>query len=192
MDGKSPSSGDILRSLEPAIDRVENLLRKAAGGQGGAQFAFAIRSVGLLRTLLQKIIDQVADQDLAERAIVYYVVAERCSRFLDRSVDAVFPAVLRLCGESDANLTGSVPSPDPEIVSLLEKFVLRVDVTYSFKGERAEREVLVLLHDAHERQIREQKVTEDMPWEQLPEDVRERFVRDSHQPVAFTLYQGGK
>jgi hypothetical protein len=192
MDGKSPSSGDILRSLEPAIDRIENLLRKAAGGQGGAQFAFAIRSVGLLRTLLQKIIDQVADQDLAERATVYYVVAERCAGFLDRSVDAVFPAVLRLCGESDANLTGSVPSPDPEIVSLLEKFVLRVDVTYSFKGERAEREVLVLLHDARERQIREQKVTEDMPWEQLPEDVRERFVRDSHQPVAFTLYQGGK
>jgi hypothetical protein len=188
---KSPSSEDILRRLEEPIKRVEDALRSAlSGGESDAQLAFALRLVGLLRRFLQTIIEKVADQDLAERDAVYRVVTERCAEFLDRPADQVYPVVLRLCGETDANLTDGLPVADPGIVSSLGQVLLQVTVTYSRKGEGAERTVLVLLHDTHERQVREQKVMEEMPWEKIPEDVREEFVRDGQKPVTFTLYPG--
>lgn len=192
-DKKIPSSEDILRSLEPHIDQVERVLRTAlSGAQSDTQLALALRSVGLLRTFLRKIIDRVADQDLAERAAVYFLIAERCAGFLGRPTNQVYPAVLRLCGEADANLTDGVPVPDPEVISALEKVLLQLVVTYSAKGERAERTVLVLLHDVPERQVREQKIMEEIPWEKIPEDVREKFIRDGQHPVTFTLYQRGQ
>lgn len=188
---KSPSSEDILRSLEQPIKKVEDTLRSAlSGGKSDAQLAFALRLVALLRRFLQTIIEKVADQDLAERDAVYRVVTERCAGFLDRHEDQVYPAVLRLCGETDAKLTDGLPVPDPAIVSSLGQVLLQVTVTYSRKGEGAERTVLVLLHDTHERQVREQKVMEEMSWEKIPEDVREQFLRDDHKPVIFTLYPG--
>jgi hypothetical protein len=187
---KSASSEDILRSLEQPIRRVEDTLRSALSGKSDAQLAFALRLVGLLRRFLQTIIEKVADQDLAERDAVYRVVTERCAGFLDCPADQVYPAVLRLCGETDANLTDGLPVPDPGIVSSLEQVLLQVTVTYSRKGEGAERSVLVFLHDAHERQVREQEIMEEMSWETIPEDVREKFVRDGQKPVTFTLYPG--
>jgi hypothetical protein len=190
MDGKSPSSEDILRKLESAIDKAENSLR--AGGQSDVQFALALRSIGLLRSFLHKIMERIGDQDLAERAAVYGVITEKCAGFLDRPQDLVYPAVIRLCAESDTDMTDGLPTPDPEIMSSLEKVLLQVAVTYSRKGEGAERTVLVLLHDLSERQVREQKVMIEMPWENVPEDVRERFVRDGKRPVTFTLYPGGE
>lgn len=190
-DTKSPSSEDILRSLEQPIKRVEDALRSAlSGGENDAQLAFALRLVGLLRRFLQTIIEKVADQDLAERDAVYRVVAESCAGFLNRPADQVYPVMLRLCGETDANLTDGLPVPDPGIVSSLGQVLLQVTVTYSRKGEGAERTVLVLLHDTHERQVREQKIMEEMPWEKIPEDVREEFVRYGQKPVTFTLYPG--
>ena len=192
-DRRIPSSEDILRSLEPHIDRVEKTLRTAlSGAQGDTQLALALRSVGLLHGFLRKIIDRVADQDLAERAAVYCLVANRCARFLDRPTDLIYPAVLKLCGEADANLTDGVPVPDPEVISALEKVLLQVTATYSAKGECAERTVLVLLHDVPERQVREQKIMEEIAWEKIPEDVREQFIRGSQNPVTFTLYQRGQ
>jgi hypothetical protein len=190
MDSSSPSSEDILRKLESAIDKAEGSLR--AGGQGDAQFALALRSLSLLRSFLHKMIERVADQDLAERAAVYSVITERCARFLEQPPDLVYPAVLRLCAESDINMTDGLPTPEPEIISSMEKVLLQVEVTYSPKGERAERTLVLLLHDARERQVREQKVMTEMPWENVPEDVRERFVRDGKRPVTFTLYRGGQ
>jgi hypothetical protein len=193
-EGKTiPSSEDIFRSLEPQIDRLEKTLRAALSDtQNDAQLALALGFAGLLRTFLHKIIDSVADQDLAERAAVYRVVSERCADFLGRPADQVYPAVLRLCGEADASLTDAMPEPDPGVISSLESVLLQVTVTYSPRDERAERAVLVLLHDVHERQVREQKVMEEMPWEKIPEDVREKFIRDGQHPVTFTLYQRGR
>lgn len=190
---KSRSSEDILRSLEPAIQRVEDTLRRAlSGGQSDAQLALALRSIDRLRSFLHKIIEQVADRDLAERAAVYGLVTERCTEFLNCPADLVYPAVLRLCAESDSKLTDGLPAPDPKIVSALEQVLLQVTVTYSLEGQRGQRTALVLLHDVHERQVREHKVVEEMPWENIPDDVRERFLRDGRQPVTFTLYPGGK
>jgi hypothetical protein len=192
-DRKIPSSEDILRSLEPHIDRAERSLRTAlSGAEGDTQLALALRSVGLLRTFLRKIIERVADQDLAERAAVYFLVADRCAGFLGLPTDQVYPAVLSLCGEADASLTDGVPVPVPEVISALANVLLQVTVTYSVKGERAKRAVVVLLHDVPEQQVREQKIMEEIPWEKIPEDVREKFIRDGKRPVTFTLYQKGQ
>jgi Domain of unknown function (DUF397) len=83
-------------------------------------------------------------------------------------------------------------SPAPVLLQEAAMAQLQVTVTYSLKGEHAERTVLVLLHDVHERQVREQKVMGEIPWEKIPEDVREKFLRDGQHPVAFTLYPVGR
>ena len=97
MDGRSPSSEDILRRLESAIDKAEDALR--AGRQSDDQLVFALCSTSLLRSFLHKIIERVADLDLAERAAVYSLITEACARFLGFSPDLVYPAVLRLCAK---------------------------------------------------------------------------------------------
>lgn len=185
-----PIPGDTLRSLEPAIQRAEDALRSAlASGQVDPSLVLALRGVAVLRGLLEKLIQQVANQDLAERVAVYQLVTERCATALGRPVDLVYPAVLSVCGESDATLTEHLPAPDPEVVAALADVLIHVKVTYALKGgDRAARTVLVFLHDARERQVREQMVEEELPWEQTPEDVREKFLRDGQQPVVFNLY----
>ena len=191
MGNRSPSSEEILRSLEPAIDRVEHTLQAARSrGQSDAQIALGIRAVGLLRGFLDKLIKQIGDQDLAERVTVYRLVAERCAGFLEQPLEAVFPAVLSLLAESDINLTESMPAPAPEVVSSLRQILLRVTVTYAVKdgGDLGERTVVVLLHEVQSRQVREYKMAQEMPWENMPEDVREQFLRNNQRPVAFTLY----
>ena len=189
----SPSSEDILRRyVEPAIKEAEDALREAMSKfQGDLRLALAFRSMGLLRTSLDKIIQRVADQDAVEREAVYRVVTERCAVFLNRPGDLVYPVVLRLCGESEEKLLDGVAAPDPGVLASLRQVLLRVTVTYTVKvGERAERTVIVFLHDADERKVHEHNFTAELPWEDLPEDVRERVIRDGQRSVMFTLYPG--
>jgi hypothetical protein len=48
--------------------------------------------------------------------------------------------------------------------------------------------VLLFLHDKGEQQVREQKDITELPWEEVPEDVREMSIRDGQRTVVFTLY----
>jgi hypothetical protein len=185
-----PSSETILRRLEPAIKQVEDNLRSAlAEKQGDAGLSLALSSVGLLHGFLEKIIERVANQDIVERAAVYSLVTEHCAVFINRPFGLVYPAVLALCEETDPNLLDGVDEPEPGIVDSLRSALLKVSVTYELKvGDRAERCVQLYLHEAVERQVREQKDITELPWEEIPEDVREMSIRDGQGTVVFTLY----
>lgn len=190
MPGTTPSSETILRRLEPAIKQVEDHLRSAlANNQGNARLSLALSSMGLFRGFLEKIIQRVANQDVVERAAVYSLVTERCAVFINRPFGLVYPAVLALCEETDPDLLDGTGEPEPDILGSLRSVLLKVSVTYELKvGDRAERVVQLYLHDAVERQVLEQKDIIELPWEEIPEDVREMSIRDGQRTVAFTLY----
>jgi hypothetical protein len=176
--------------LEPAIKQVEDHLRNAlANNQGDTRLSLALSSMGMLRGFLEKIIERVADQDVVERAAVYALVAERCAVFINRPYGLVYPAVLALCEEPGSALLDGLDEPEPDILASLRLAVLKVSVTYELKaGDRAERSVLLFLHDKGEQQVREQKDITELPWEEVPEDVREMSIRDGQRTVVFTLY----
>jgi hypothetical protein len=190
MARTTPSSETILRRLEPAIKQVEDNLRNAlANNQRDARLSLALSSMGLFHGFLEKIIERVANQDVVERAAVYSLVTERCAIFINRPFGLVYPAVLSLCEESDPDLLDGVDEPEPDILDSLRLALLKVSVTYELKvGDWAERSVQLYLHDTAERQVREQKDATKLPWEEVPEDVREMSIRDGQHTVVFTLY----
>lgn len=186
----TPSSEAILRRLEPAIRQVEDSLRNAlANNRDDRRLSLALSSMNLLRGFLEKIIERVANQEVVERTAVYMLVAERCAVFINRPWGLVYSAVLALCEETDPDLLDGVDKPEPDILDALRRALLKVSVTYEVKvGEFAQRAVQLYLHDTGGHQVVEKKDITELPWEEVPEDVREMSIRDGRQTVGFTLY----
>ena len=147
--------------------------------------------MGLLHRILEKIIERIANQDIVERAAVYFLITERCAEFMNRPFGLLYPAVLALCEEADPDLLDGVAKRERDILESLRLVLLKVSVTYELKmGERGERSVQLYLHDRGEHQVLEQKDITALSWEEVPEDVREMAIRDGQHTVVFTLFPG--
>jgi hypothetical protein len=194
MAKTTPSSEEILRRVEQEIKGVEDRLREAlANDKINPRLSLALGSIAGLRSLLSKIIDRAANQDVVERITVYRIIADRCAEFLRLPLDLVYPAVLALCGEDDADLLDGVGQPDQEVLSSLERVLLKASVTYDElevgkpAGKRA---VKLFLFDVNTKLAHERENIAELPWEDLPEDVREMVLRGNKRTVVFTLFPG--
>ena len=186
------SSEDVIRgNLAPAIGRAEMALKAMqSDSPGDPSIAVALISTALLRRFIDKVADRAADQEAIARASVYLLVAEGAAAFLNRPADLVYPAVLALCGESDQSLIGALPRPDPEVLAAVESALLKVTATYDVAAPDSpgRRTVVAYLHAKTSGSVREQKSETKLPWEELPEDVREHILRTGARTVSFTLY----
>lgn len=189
-----PSHGgeEILRRhFEPAIKAAETALDIALStAPGDPSLIIARASVGLLERFIDKLIERIVNLDITERVAVYQLVASDCATFLNYSEDLIYPAVLELCGEQDADVMSAFPVPKPKMLAILRDALLQVTVTYTVKaGDQGERAIQVLLHDAREQEVREKKSLTRLPWEQMPEDVRDQAIREGQRVVTFILYR---
>jgi hypothetical protein len=192
MAKTTPSSEEILRRVEQEIKGAEDRLREAlAYDKINPRLSLVLGSIVGLRSLLGKVIDGAADQDVVERIAVYRIIADRCAEFLRLPLDLVYPAVLALCGEGDADLLGGAGEPDQEVLSSLGRVLLKASVTYEElevgkpAGKRA---VKLFLFDVNTKLAHERQNVTELPWEGLPEDVREMVLRGGQRTVVFTLF----
>ena len=193
MGNSSVGADEILRRhVEPALKAAEAALEAAqAASPGDPGLAMALVSTGLLQRFVEKTIERIIGQETAERVAVYQVVAREGGRFLSMPVEAVFPSVLRLCGEQDESLKDDFPVSDTSVIGALRAALLRVTVTYKPQvGEGAERTINIFLLDSRERQVREVESKAVLAWTDVPVDVREQAIRHGQRTVSFTLYSG--
>lgn len=183
-----PSTEVIFRKhLASAVTRLEHGLKAAAPSHAGV--VAALISATVIRYLVHRVADRVAAQESLARAEVYLTVAADCAEFMDEPASRVYAGVLALCGESDANLTRAVSTPDPGIIDALRRILLKVAATYHVTvGQQGKRAVLVYIYDDATEKVREHLSTTDLPWDETPEDVRDLAIRHGERTVSFTIY----
>jgi hypothetical protein len=178
--------------VEQEIRGVEDRLREAlANDKVNPRLSLALTAIVGLRSVLGKIIDRVGNQEVLEKVTVYRIIADSCAEFLRLPIERVYPAVLALCGEDNADVLEGVGKPDQEVLSSLGRVLLKASVTYDDlevgkpAGKRA---VKLYLFDINTEQAHERDNITELPWEDLPEDVREMVLRSNQRAVAFTLF----
>ncbi|EIV90796.1 hypothetical protein [Frankia sp. QA3] len=198
MTDRPVSSSDILLAVLPQLDRAELLLKqlRTSGRKEEAALRVALFGVDRLRQVLDSVVRQIDDDDLAEQIAVYELIADQCAQITGHDVRSVYPALLRLFGEEDPVITANLEEPVPAVVTALRAAVVRVTATYSGQGnrgrdQRGER-VVEIFFGAGPAGVRSRRVVEELPWEKLPEQVRERILGHGEPNVVFVLYPGAK
>jgi hypothetical protein len=192
MAKTTPSSEEILRRVEQEIRAAEDRLREAiANDKVNPRLSLALGPIAGVRSLLGKIIDHAANQDVVERVAVYQIITDSCAEFLRLPPVRVYPAVLALCGEDDVDLLRSAGEPDQEVRSSLGRALLKASVTYNdldIGKPAGKRAVKLYLFDLNTKLAHEREIITELPWDDLPEDVREMVLRTDQRTVAFTLF----
>jgi hypothetical protein len=187
-----PSTEVIFRKhVASAVDRLAHGLKIAAPSHVG--IVPVLISTIVARYLIDKVADRVAAQESLARAEVYLAVTADCAEFLGQPADRVYAGVLALCGESDPNLTGAIPAPDPGIVDALRRILLKVTVTYHVTvAQQGQRAVRSYLYDEATGKVREHLSTISLPWDEMPEDVRDLAIQHGERTMSFTVYPIGE
>ena len=129
----------------------------------------------------------VADPDITNRSEVYAHVATFLSERLGGAVAEVRDAVHRLCGEEEKDILAEGKMCDAALVEHIKQLLLVVLVQYQLTGTQQAKRVVVIRFLADGRPA-ERSVTEVIPWEGLPGDVRSERLRHAVSKMEFQLY----
>ena len=72
---------------------------------------------------------------------------------------------------------------------ILLKVTATYDVTVAQQGQRAVRSYL---YDEATGKVREHLSTISLPWDEMPEDVRDLAIQHGERTVSFTVYPTGE
>jgi len=153
--------------------------------------AAAICAVELLKRLLDNPAAGLADEEMAEIALVYQTAAERVAPLIGRPIDEVLPALIELCDDETARpLIRGLPPSGPELLALLRRSLLWMTVTYQVPAGEPSRRVVEILFDqtGTHRNIRKFSDVTELRWKDVPADVRQRALAKRQQAVRFRLY----
>jgi hypothetical protein len=129
----------------------------------------------------------VADPDIANRLEVYaHVAASLCGR-VGGAIAEVRDAVHRLCGEDDAAILAEGTPCGAALAEQIEAVLLGIGVEYQLINSRQATRITVIGFLA-DGQRTERSITEVIPWESLPGDVRDQRLRHGASQVVFQLY----
>ena len=118
------------------------------------------------------------EQDAAERAAVYAIVAAELAPVVRASTAAVSRALMHLCGESPA--LGE--DPDKLVVAAVRRVVVRVTVTYGPDARELE-----LWTEAGRSGLLRKQIRHPIDWDYVPSDVRVRRLQHGEHTVTFQL-----
>jgi len=146
----------------------------------------------LLRVLLAvvgKILQHVGDGEAEEEAGVYRILAEHLARELERPEAAVFRGVVDLCaGPGPHALTASLPPVDQRIATDLRTSVLQITVRYDAPKTGPVTRTVKVLYSGDQRGVKARQAQSEISRDDLPPDVRERFLREGVHEATFQLY----
>ncbi|MGQ0777967.1 MAG: hypothetical protein ACT4NY_26750 [Pseudonocardiales bacterium] len=146
----------------------------------------------LLRVLLAvtgKMLRYVGDGEAEEEAAVYRILAEHLAHELELPEAAVFRGIVDLCaGPGPHPLTASLPPVDQRILTDLCTSVLQITVRYDAPKTGPVTRTVTLLYGGDQRGVKARQVQSEILRDDLPPDVRERFLREDAHEVTFQLY----
>ncbi|MGH3938954.1 MAG: hypothetical protein ACRDTG_10025 [Pseudonocardiaceae bacterium] len=129
----------------------------------------------------------IGDGEAEEEAAVYGILTEHLARELELPEAAVFRAVVDLCAGPHAPTAG-LPPVDHRIATGLRTSILQITVRYDAPRARPVTRTVRLHYGGDQRCVTAFQVQSEMSRDDLPSDVRERFLREGVHEATFQLY----
>ena len=174
--------------LRSAQDTLERALRTAP--QRGDATADVIARFGLLLAI--EAIERVRanlDDDLDDEWAVYSVVAACVAQDLRLPEPVVLRAVVDLCGVvGHEKLIALLPPADAAVIKAVGDWLLRVTVHYSMPKAGPVNRTVHLYFGADERGVKSRELRDVISRDVVPDDIRERAIRDGLQETTFQIF----
>lgn len=182
---------------DAVLPKVRQLLEQAArqfesvSGNPPRNLANSTVKYGVLTVLavVDEMLQHVGDGETEEEAAVYSILAEHLARELYLPEATVFRAVIDLCAGPDPHvLTASLPPVDPRIAADLRALIVQIMVCYEAPKTGPVTRMVKLLYGGDQRGVKERRIQSEISRDDLPSEVRERFLREGTREATFQLY----
>ncbi|MEU7882983.1 hypothetical protein [Microbispora bryophytorum] len=153
--------------------------------------AAAAFTITLLIRLLDDPASDLPDEEMAEVALVYQIVAERVAPLVGRQIDEVLPALIELCDDERARpLIRGLRASSAELLAHLRTSLLWITVTYEMPSREPSRRLIEIVYDVTGTRANMRKISDvtELQWEDVPADVRRRALANREQAIRFRLY----
>jgi hypothetical protein len=190
------SDTTVEEAVRTAREMIQKALRemadKAVLPQPGVNRGLVGRIV--LREILKMmdvVIAALESPPESDSVVVYGILAEECEPILGLPSSEIFSALVEMCGEShSSSVRSGLPEPKATVIEALRRELVAVTVEYRAKlGVRGER-IIEVLYGADREKVRRKRITQDIAWDDIPEEVRARIIRQGHDAVTLTLPVG--
>lgn len=159
------------------------------GGTSNGVNSVTKYGVRVVLAVVDKMLRNVGDGEAEEEVAVYRILAEHLACELELPEAEVFRAVVDLCaGPGSHPLTASLPPVDQRIATDLRTSILQITVRYDAPKARPVKRTIKLLYGGDQWGVKARQVQSEISRDDLPSDVRERFLRDGAHEVTFQLY----
>ena len=144
----------------------------------------------LAENLPELFADRETNIDLQEKRKVYLIIAKFLRDNFQKPLPVSLGATHILCDEPEPRLLldGVLDDETQQLVKFAKEVILTIKVLYEPRPNRfynRQIEILWLKND----QPKAVKVEEEVPWDYLSTDVREKHLRSGADTLLFKLYQ---
>ena len=123
---------------------------------------------------------------------IYESIADALEKYTDLNRNKVVASIVHLC-DDDESLKQKFEI-DEHIHAILESLLIKINIAFSLYEDKpnlwlSKIEIYVLLPD---KQLKMIKIEKDLRWENLPDDVREKIIRENLSEIKGTMYSKSK
>lgn len=189
---KADNAADtFLTTVRELLEQVIRQFDSAPGDQTRHRVRNSVVKHSLLAvlTVVDQMLQHVGDDEAEEEAAVYSILAEQLAGELQLPEEAVFRAIIDLCAGPDPHaLTASLPPVDPRIATDLRASIVQITVRYEAPKTGSVTRTVKLFYGGDQRGVKARQVQSVISRDDLPSDVRERFLREGAREATFQLY----
>jgi hypothetical protein len=181
----------VLTAVRQQLEQVIRQFDSVPGNQTRRRVANSAVRYSLLSVLalIDQMLQHVGDGEAEEEAAVYSILAAHLARELRLPEAAVFRAVIDLCAGPDPHaLTAGLPPVDPRIATDLRASIVQIMVRYEAPKTGSVTRTVKLLYGGDQRGVKARQVQSEISRDDLPSDVRGRFLREGDREATFQLY----
>ncbi|MFF7266375.1 hypothetical protein ACFZCL_39760 [Streptomyces sp. NPDC008159] len=186
----------VEKSLRSAREMIEKALREMAdravlpksGADRGLVGRIVLRQV---LKMMDVVITALESPPESDSVVVYGILAEECEPILGLPSSEIFSALVEICGEPHGSpVQSGLPEPKPTVIEALRRELVAVTVEYRAQlGARGVR-IIEVLYGADREKVRRKRITQDIAWDDIPEEARARIIREGDDAVTLTLPVG--
>ncbi len=144
----------------------------------------------LAESLPELFADSETDIDLREKRQVYLIIAKFLRDNYKKPLPVCLGAAHILCDEADPRLLldGVLDDETKQLATSAKEAILTIKVLYEPLPTRSYNRLIEILWLKNDKPTAV-KVEEEVPWDYLPPDVREKRLTSGTDPLTYKLYQ---
>jgi hypothetical protein len=185
VDDRGPAGADTAaHTLRGALDKF--IADRSLPSSG--RMSLAIGLAQQLAQVVDRILSMDDDPDRVERQTVYRQLADNLTGDVDIPAPQLIDVLAALCGDHEDTGESDAAADTQSVGKVTDKLV-RLTVTYTPNLNGPSKRTIEVALATSSRGLTIRKLQSQLPWEDLPNDVREAFLRGD-QSIGFRLFPG--